>query len=322
MIRVGILGTGFGKAHAKIYQAVEGVEIAGVFGRDRTKLAEIHETFGVKVTDDIQELIHDPGIDLIDICLPTSLHAEYAVQAMDCGKDVFCETPAAPSVRDAVTMQECARRNQRGLFVDLFYKFSAPHRHALNLVRDGLLGNPMMVSAYSKTAPVWGDLGLDSIVIQFMLHNLDFLVEVMGTPQTVTAAGFGRKDGAFVSAQLQYADGLAAVECASLMPETFPFTLGFSVIGTSGAMTYDGRFSEEAAERGVWFPAGGEAQVLSLPEVNEYEAVIRHVVNCIQKGTPSPLISIDQAIAALQIAEAVNESLKLQCPVSLHSDVA
>lgn len=317
MVRVGVLGTGFGEVHVDLYRKMKGVEIAGVFGRNPEKLDEIRKTHNVRTTTDIDEFLNDPAVDLIDICLPTSLHAEYAVKALDHGKHVFCETPVSMTMEEAVRMRDHARQHNRRLFVDLFYKFSTPHKYACDLVRSGSLGQPMVVSAYNKTPPVWGDLGLDAIVLKFMLHNFDFLSEIMGVPETVSTTGVGRINESHVAASLKYADGLAVVESSSTMPGRFPFSLGFSVLGESGAVTYDGRFGKDTTERAVLCLKDGEPEELTLSGVNEYEEAIRHVIDCVRHDSPSPVISIDHAIASLRLAEAVNKSLKNHCPVAV-----
>lgn len=317
MIRVGVLGTGFGKVHAQTYLKVDGIQIAGVFGRNREKLLDIEKALNVRVTADIEQLIHDPDIDLIDICLPTPLHAEYAIKALDSGKHVFCETPVSMTVEEAQRMKTHALRNNRHLFVDLFYKFSAPHRHICDFVRSGELGSLKVISAYNKTAPIWGDLGLNGIIHKFMLHNFDFLTELMGAPETVFAVGAGRGPESHVAAMLTHSDGFATVESSSMMPPRFPLNLGFSVAGENGTMIYDGRFGEETCERAVLYMGEGRPQELSFGGVDEYEEAIRHVADCIRSNRPSPVISIDHALASLRIADAVSRSLKTGCPASV-----
>jgi UDP-N-acetylglucosamine 3-dehydrogenase len=60
-----------------------------VFGRTAGKLAKINGQFGFATTTDLDAVITDPSVDLVDICLPTALHAEVAVRAMQSGKDVL-----------------------------------------------------------------------------------------------------------------------------------------------------------------------------------------------------------------------------------------
>ncbi|MDR0272381.1 MAG: Gfo/Idh/MocA family oxidoreductase, partial [Clostridiales bacterium] len=101
MIKVGILGTGFGETHVKLYKKIEGFEIVSVFGRNADKLQKITEEYGVKTTTDISEIIENPEIDVIDICLPTELHCKYAIEGLKAGKHIFCETPLTYCIEEA-----------------------------------------------------------------------------------------------------------------------------------------------------------------------------------------------------------------------------
>ena len=60
-MKVGLLGTGFGIAHARIYHT--------------------------------HPEVSDPTVDLVDVCLPTGLHAEHVTRALQAGKHVLCELP-------------------------------------------------------------------------------------------------------------------------------------------------------------------------------------------------------------------------------------
>ena len=90
-MKIALLGTGFGQAHAAVFAQRPDVEEVVVFGRTPGKLAAISGQFGFATTTDLDALIADPSVDLVDICLPTRLHAEVAVRAMQaprcCGRD-------------------------------------------------------------------------------------------------------------------------------------------------------------------------------------------------------------------------------------------
>ena len=100
-MKIALLGTGFGHAHAAVYAERPDVDEMVVFGRTLGKLAKISGQFGFATTTDLDAVIADPSIDLIDICLPTALHAEVAVRAMQAGKDVLIELPLATTLEDA-----------------------------------------------------------------------------------------------------------------------------------------------------------------------------------------------------------------------------
>jgi predicted dehydrogenase len=74
-------GTGFGQAHAAVYAERPDVGQVVVFGRTPQKLAKISGRFGFATAADPDAAITEASVDLVDICLPTPLHAEVAVRA-------------------------------------------------------------------------------------------------------------------------------------------------------------------------------------------------------------------------------------------------
>ena len=307
MIKVGVLGTGFGKTHADIYKKLEGVEIAGVFGRRPEKLEKIKEELKVNVTTDIDELITDPSIDLIDVCLPTSIHKEYVIKSLKNDKHVFCETPVCYTLEEAEEMKKCAEEYNKKLFVDLFFKFSDPHRFAIEKIKSNSLGKPLVVTAYQKTPPHWGDMNLNRIVQEFMLHNFDFITEIMGEPIEITANGIETKNS-HVFANLKYEDGVASVESSTMLPGKFPFSIGFNIICESGAITFDGKFGEVTEQKTVVFK-DCEVEEINLPSNDDYEEAIKYVIDNISDGKSSSIISIDEAIKSLKIVLKIKKSL-------------
>jgi hypothetical protein len=70
-MKVGLLGTGFGIAHARIYHTHPQVTEVVVFGRTPAKLQAFADEFGNATTTDLAAIYDDPAIDLVDVCLPT-----------------------------------------------------------------------------------------------------------------------------------------------------------------------------------------------------------------------------------------------------------
>ncbi len=115
MIRVGIVGVGFmGWIHWLAYRKVRGMQVAAISTRDRRRLAGdwrgIQGNFGpageqvdlskVAAYAELDDLLNDERIDLVDITLPTYLHAEVAIGALAAGKHVLCEKPMALRLAD------------------------------------------------------------------------------------------------------------------------------------------------------------------------------------------------------------------------------
>src|SRR6056297_858187 len=243
MVKVGILGTGFGKEHAKIYQKMDNVQIVQVFGRNRDKLKEIEKEFSTKTTDKIEDILTDDTIDLVDICLPTTMHQEYVIKAVENGKHVFCETPISYDVSEIEQMKKVAQAHHKQVFVDLFIKYSDPHRYAIEKAKERTLGKPVSVSCYQRTPPNWGDMTIRKLVYDMMIHNLDFCVELLGVPIEVDAKGLENSNSQ-VYATLTYKDAIAMVAATSLLQKKAPFQIGFTVVFEKGSIHFAGEYGE------------------------------------------------------------------------------
>jgi len=105
-VRVGLVGSGFAAAlHADAYRRVCGVEveIVAVASRRRDRAEAFAGRYGIPAAvDDPRILFDDPGIEVIDLCVPNGLHEELAVAAARAAKHVICEKPLTAFCGEAV----------------------------------------------------------------------------------------------------------------------------------------------------------------------------------------------------------------------------
>ena len=81
MLKVGLIGCGFmGAMHANCYKNIAGVEIVALADIRKEKAEELAVGTNAVLYGDGKDLIANAEVDIIDICLPTFLHAEYAMQ--------------------------------------------------------------------------------------------------------------------------------------------------------------------------------------------------------------------------------------------------
>ena len=107
MLKVGLIGCGFmGAMHANCYKNIEGVELVAFADLRKEKAEELAAGTNATIYSDGKDLIASADVDIIDICLPTYLHAEYAMAAMDKVKYVFVEKPVALTVAEGKAMIE------------------------------------------------------------------------------------------------------------------------------------------------------------------------------------------------------------------------
>lgn len=117
-IRWAVLGPGRAAARfAEGLKAVEGARLAAVWGRSREKAAAYAERFGgAQVLSSLAEL-ELSGADAVYVATHPDSHAALCTAALEAGKHVLCEKPAAMNVGQLRGMLETARRQNR-LFME------------------------------------------------------------------------------------------------------------------------------------------------------------------------------------------------------------
>src|SRR5919108_3193502 len=116
MVRIGIVGIGFmGMIHYLAARKLRGANVTALCSRDEKKLAgdwrsiqgnfgprgEMMDFGGLRKHRTLEDLLADKDVDLIDICNPTHLHPETALQGLLAGKHVLVEKTIALESGDA-----------------------------------------------------------------------------------------------------------------------------------------------------------------------------------------------------------------------------
>ncbi|MBE3598487.1 MAG: Gfo/Idh/MocA family oxidoreductase [Limnochordaceae bacterium] len=147
--KVVILGAGLmGEVHYRAWKALEaeGVEVVAVAksdGRPRAWLQREQESRGGQVPRIVagyREAIALPGVDIVDVCLPTPLHRDAIEAAAAAGKAVVCEKPLARSAAEAEAAVEAAARRGVPFMVAQVVRFFPDYRLAREAVVCGQLG--------------------------------------------------------------------------------------------------------------------------------------------------------------------------------------
>ncbi len=146
---IGIIGTGFmGKAHAFAYRAalaafpdipVPRLEmIADVDAGSAAKAA--HQYGFARSSGNWRDLVNDPGIDVVSVTTPNTLHKEMALAAIAAGKHVHCEKPLSPTLTDSLEMVEAAEKAGVTTQVGFNYIKNPLLKLARDMVAAGELG--------------------------------------------------------------------------------------------------------------------------------------------------------------------------------------
>lgn len=263
MVRIGIVGIGFmGMIHYLAARRLCRARVEAVCSRDPKKLAgdwrsiqgnfgprgEMMDLCGVKKYPGLKELLADPNIDLIDVCNPTQLHAETAIQALQAGKHVLVEKAIALRTQDADAMVAAAKKAGKLLMVAHVLPFFPEFAFAAEAIRGGRHGR--LLGAQFKrviSKPDWSAEIADASktggpAIDLHIHDTHFIGLVCGVPGKVFATGV--LEGAAVAhltTLYLYGPGGPSVSCTSgaLTMKGRPFVHGYEIYLEKATLVYE-----------------------------------------------------------------------------------
>lgn len=194
-----ILGLGIGMAHAEGVAASNDAYLAAACDVDEERLAKFHELYpDAKLYRDFEELIRDEEIDIISICLPSAMHADYAVRAMEAGKHVLVEKPLDITYERAMLIEEARLRTGMTAGVVHQNRFNLNMYPIYDAVKNGRLGSLILgtfaVKWYREQKyydrggwrGTWEMDGGGSLMNQ-AVHTVDIMRWLMGDVESVTS---------------------------------------------------------------------------------------------------------------------------------------
>lgn len=141
MRTVAIVGAGIGAQHMAAYATLpDRFRVATICDLDETRGRALADTQGTGYAPNLSAVLADPGIDIIDICLPPHLHFDTAMAALDAGKTVVCEKPLAGSLAEADQLAKRAAETGNQVFPVFQYRFGQGTAGLHALIDAGLAG--------------------------------------------------------------------------------------------------------------------------------------------------------------------------------------
>jgi predicted dehydrogenase len=148
-VRFGIIGIGMqGSSLLGTSVSLPGVECAAacdLYDGRHTLSREITNSATLPVTRRYQELLNNKEIDCIIAAVPDHWHKQIVVDAVNAGKDVYCEKPMSHSPADGAEMVAAAKKSGRIVQIGSQRVSSVLLAKARELIQQGALGDLMMV---------------------------------------------------------------------------------------------------------------------------------------------------------------------------------
>ncbi|MGA2588634.1 MAG: Gfo/Idh/MocA family oxidoreductase [Bryobacteraceae bacterium] len=150
-IRIATIGFGgMGSGDTRYALTVPGVELAAVCDIYDGRLARAKELYGSQIltTRDHREILARKDIDAVIVATPDHWHSRITIEALEAGKDVYCEKPMIQSVDEGQAVIAAEQRSGRILQVGSQYVTSLVYQRARELLVSGAIGQINMVEAW------------------------------------------------------------------------------------------------------------------------------------------------------------------------------
>lgn len=332
MLQLGIIGAGrMGRVHIQgIVTGVPGARIRSIAAPHlRPDIQALARQAGAEIlTEDYQEVLHDPKIDAVLVCSPTDTHAAISLEALAAGKHVFCEKPVDLSLVKIQTVIDAASRSgvkyQVGFNRRFDHNFQALHR----AVQDGKIGSVQMVKICSRdseppTAKFVRSSG--GLFLDMTVHDLDMVRFLSGCEvEEVYAAGsvlvdpaIGREGDVDTAAVVLRLRGGALAVIDNSRQAVYGYDQRAEVFGSLGCVSME----NDAPSTAVLATADGICRqgppwFFLERYLPAFQEEIRQFVYAVEHDSPVP-VGGEDALKATVLAIACTRSAQERRPVRL-----
>ena len=152
---IGIIGCGKISQirHIPEYLDNPSAKIVGVCDFNMERARQIAEQLGAKAYSSAEELLADPQIDAVSVCVANNAHCEVTVKALRAGKDVLCEKPMATNIEECELMVRTAAECGRKLMIGQNQRLADAHVKAKELLEQG--GEPGSSTGRKQSWESW-----------------------------------------------------------------------------------------------------------------------------------------------------------------------
>lgn len=291
MLKVGLVGAGgVSGVHVPAWDAMEDAvlvalcdirpEMTARFGGNR------------RCYTDFKEMLDNEQFDIIDICLPTYLHADYAVMAMERGINVICEKPISLKYEDVMRVYKTAEKNNVKFMVAQVLRFWPEYeflKEAYDSKRYGKLISGSMHRLGTYPGYSWDGWMMDEkrsgmVPYDLHIHDVDFMVYAFGKPSNVIRHRGRRPDQDYVHAVYEYEDFFINVDAAWYLGH-YPFTASFSfqfekalIANEGGKLTV---YDKDGKNYTPFENNDGLSDADYIPQSDAYANEIRYFEDCV-----------------------------------------
>jgi len=328
MVNVGVIGCGgMGRLHSRSLAQLSDAKLVAAADANPASLeaygAEFHPA---RQYTDYTELVRDPGVDAVLVCVPTYMHPPIVKAAAQAGKQVFCEKPIALSVQAATEMVEACDKAGVIFMIGFVRRFDNDWGTFRQMVRENAIGRPIVwrhvIASGGPSSPWYNerDKGGGPIV-DGAIHDIDFANWLFGKAVAFVGVARSFKSTAYdtVTVSIGYERGDEL-----LLSWTWGLPLGGrglcgqDALGPGGSVLFPDSFpaSElpadfEPSTTGAYLLDTGNARrAVTFAKNDMFLDEMRHFLACCRSGS-RPSVTGEEGLTAIAVClQALAEARK------------
>ena len=311
-VNVGVIGVGaMGENHVRVYHKMEEANLIAVSDVSERALKKIEKKYGAKGYTDYSDLLSNPDIEVVSVCVPTTFHHAVVMEAIKHKKHVLVEKPIAFTLNEAEEMIAAAKEAGVILSTGHVERFNPAVQKAKELIDDGVIGD--IVSAFAKRVgplpPRIKDVGVS---IDLAIHDLDIMNYLF--EEDITQV-YGTMNSSFDDSEFEdHAEIMVSFDNESTGIIEVNWLTPYKrreleLTGTAGIISVD--YIKQSIE-----VFGKFAQDIQIKHEEPLKCELKSFLNTVVEGT-EPTITGEDGLKALKMVIAANISSKEHRPISL-----
>jgi len=314
MLKVGLIGVGgISGAHIPAWLNLEGVELVALCDIRPEQMEKYPD---IKHYTDFDEMLANEKLDILDICLPTYLHADYSIKAMENEINVLCEKPISLKREDVKRVYDAAEKNNVKLMVAHVIRFWREYEYVKAVFDSGkygklLSGNMKRLSAFPAWS--WDNWMRDEkrsgfVPYDLHIHDLDFLVYAFGVPKDIKSYRSKKPDQDYINVAYDFGDFFVNAE-SSWYASPYPFTAQFRFQFEDAIISNEGQ-GLKIYERGgnvldLAQAESGDTGAINLPKSGAYAEEIVYFANCVKANKATSKVKPEELETVIDILNSL-----------------
>ena len=331
MINIGVIGCGqWGPNHIRIFSQLPNSRAVMCADLSADRLKTIKENFPqIQATTDHKDILKNPDIHAVCIASPTDTHFQFAREALEHDKHVFCEKPLALKTEECAHLQKLAAQKKKILMVGHVFLFNAGIKQLKEYIRCGELGRVHYAhSTRTNLGPFRYDVSALWDLAPHDISIFNYLFD--SSPVNVSARGqkcLGTERDDLVFGTLEYpGNTVAHVHVSWIDPKK---VRQITIVGEKKMVTWDDLddvgpiklYDKHVEKSSAYYLTYGEFRLLSreggitIPKIDLSEPLKtqnQYFIDCVGRNVPADLADAGKGLDVVKTLVALQASIERQ----------